>query len=161
MALAEICRELNNYFEYKERLFGAFTVNNKALTYEGGAVADYLQEGQYFRIVGSVFNDGIYVFTPPIIEALHNDETFDGAIWAMAVPPEVIALSTEIDAWIAKYGGLDSQAMSPYNSESFGGYSYSKSSGGSSAGGYSGGGADWMSVYGSRLNKWRKIRCRY
>ena len=155
MALAEICRELNNYFEYKERLFGAFTVNNKALTYEGGAVAGYLQEGQSLRIVGSVFNDGIYVFTPPIIEALHNDETFDGAIWAMAVPPEVIALSTEIDAWELKYADVLS---SPFQSESFGGYSYSKASGNASTGSS---GVTWQSAFANRLNKWRKIRCRY
>lgn len=159
MALSEICRELNNYFEYKERLFGSFKIVDSTLTYEGGVMSDFLQDGQYFRIVGSVFNDGVHVFNSPIIEGLH-DETFDGAIWAMAVPPDLIALSTEIDAWLAKYGDVDSAAMSPYNSESFGGYSYSKSSGGSSNGG-SGGGADWKNVFGSRLNKWRKIRCRY
>lgn len=158
MALTEICRELNNYFDLK-RVFGSFVIVDSTLTYEGGVMSDYLQDGQYFRIVGSVFNDGVHVYSPNSIESLSHDETFDGAVWAMAVPPDLIALSAEIDAWSEKYAGLDSQAMSPYNSESFGGYSYSKSSGSSADG--SGGGADWKSVFGSRLNKWRKIRCRY
>ena len=156
MALSEICRELNNYFDL-QRKFGKFKIVASTITYEGGVMSDFLQDGQYFRIVGSVFNDGVYVFNSPNTE-LH-DEEFEGAVWAMAVPPDVIALSTEIDAWINKYGGVDSQAMSPYNSESFGGYSYSKSSGGDATGGT--GGADWKSVFGSRLNKWRKIRCRF
>ena len=152
MALSEICRELNNYFD-KGRLFGSFKIVDSAITYEDGVMSDFLQDGQYFRIVGSVFNDGVHVFSSPIIEGLH-DETFDGAIWAMAVPPDLIALSTEIDAWIAKYGGVDSAAMSPYNSESFGGYSYSKSSGASADGSSSG---TWQSAFSARLSRWRKI----
>ena len=157
MALSEICKELNNYFDL-HRYFGKFNVVDSTLTYEGGVMSDLLQEGQYFRIVGSVFNDGVYVFNSSQIEGLLHDESFDGAVWAMAIPPDLIALSAEIDAWQAKYGGVDSQAMSPYNSESFGGYSYSKSAGGSSGGN---GGTGWQSAFDSRLNKWRKIRCRY
>lgn len=154
MALSELCRELNNYFDVN-RIFGTFKIVDSTLTYDGGAVSDYLQDGQYFRIVGSVFNDGIYVFNTSQIEGLLHDENFDGAVWAMAVPPDFIALSVEIDDWLKLYGGVDSQAMSPYNSESFGGYSYSKTTGGSGANN----GADWRSVFGSRLNMWRKIRC--
>lgn len=156
MALSEVCRELNNYFDY-DRFFGTFNIVDSTLTYEGGVMSDLLQEGQYFRIVGSVFNDGVHVFNSSTIKSLTHNETFDGAIWAMAVPPDVIALSAEIDDWLKLYGGVDSQAMSPYNSESFGGYSYSKSAGNS----VNGGGSDWMGVFGSRLKKWRKIRCRF
>lgn len=156
MALSEVCRELNNYFD-TDRYFGTFNIVDSTLTYEGRAMSDLLQEGQYFRIVGSVFNDGVHVFNSSTIKSLTHNETFDGAIWAMAVPPDVIALDAEIDEWLKLYGGVDSQAMSPYNSESFGGYSYSKSAGNSTGGG----GASWMSVFGSRLNKWRKIRCRF
>ena len=76
----------------------------------------------------------------------------------MAVPPSVIALSAEIEAWQEKYGGVDSTAMSPYTSESFGGYSYSKSRGGSGNGSSDSGSGTWQSVYANRLNKWRKIR---
>lgn len=147
--LTELCQELRNWFD-KERYFGTFTI-------EGGQLTDcsYLQNGQYFRIIGSVFNDGVHVWPD---DDLH-DESFEGAIWAMAVPPAVIALSEEITAWTDKYDGIDSASMSPYSSESFGGYSYSKSSGGgSNASKNRGNGAPtWQSMFANELNKWRKI----
>ena len=92
-------------------------------------------------------------------DVLHDEDAFDGSIWAMAVPPDVIALAEEIEAWQAKYGGVDSAAMSPFNSESFGGYSYSKYGGGTSGSttGASSPSASWQSVFASRLNRWRKI----
>ena len=149
--LTDLCQELRNWFE-RDKYFGAFTI-------EGGQLADgsMLQDGQYFRIVGSVFNDGVHKYEPNNAERedLH-DEVFEGAIWAMAVPPTVIALSEKIKAWNEKYGGVNSSAMSPFQSESFGGYSYSKGSGGnSSAGGSSV--PTWKSVFADELNRWRKI----
>ena len=150
--LTELCQELKNWFE-REIHFGTFTI-------EGGQLADssFLQDGQYFRVVGSVFNDGVHKYEPTNAqrEQLH-DEEFEGAIWAMAVPPTVIALSEQIDEWTEKYGGVDSASMSPFQSESFGGYSYSKGSGSSS--GSSGGSSvpTWKSVFADDLNRWRKI----
>ena len=144
--LTELCKELNNWFD-KEKYFGTFTIANNEIT------GNYsLQENQFFRIVGSVFNDGVYKFGDMDLE----DETFDGAIWAMAVPNEVIALADDIEAWTDKYMGVDSPAMSPFNSESFGGYSYSKSSGGSSSGNVDLSGT-WQGAFADRLNHWRKI----
>ena len=146
--LTELCQELRNWFE-KEKHFGTFTI-------EGGQLTDssFLQDGQYYRIVGSVFNDGVYVNTPD--DASLIDETFDGAIWAMAVPPTVVALSDKIDAWEAEYGGVGNPLLSPFDSESFGGYSYSKASGGSSG---SGGSSvpTWKSIFADELNRYRKI----
>lgn len=145
--LAELCKELNNWDFQKraEKYHGKFTIEN-------GNLVDfpYLKDDQYFRIIGSVFNDGIYRYPATL-----HDEVFDGSIWAMAIPDEVVALADEIEAWIAKYGTVDSVNMSPYTSESFGGYSYSKSGGG--AADTTGGGGTWKSVFSSRLNKWRKI----
>ena len=147
--LTELCQELRNWFD-KERYFGTFTI-------EGGQLTDcsYLQNGQYYRIIGSVFNDGVYCWPEDDLV----DESFEGAIWAMAVPPAVIALSDKIDEWTDKYDGADSANMSPYSSESFGGYSYSKASGGgSSASRNRGNGAPtWQSMFANELNKWRKI----
>jgi hypothetical protein len=144
--LTELCKEIKNWFD-KERYFGTFVVEDGVLT---GNFS--LQEGQYFRIVGSVFNDGVYQY--PATELV--DETFDGAIWAMAVPSEVIALAKEIKEWADKYLGVDSAAMSPFNSESFGGYSYSKSGGSSSSGNVDLSGT-WQGAFADRLNHWRKI----
>ena len=144
--LTELCKEINNWFEYA-KFFGTFTIENNVIT------GNYsLQENQYFRIVGSVFNDGVYQFGDADLE----DETFTGAIWAMAVPKEVIALASDIKDWSDKYLGVDSAAMSPFNSESFGGYSYSKSSGGSSSGNVDLSGT-WQGAFADRLNHWRKI----
>ena len=116
---------------------------------------DLLDE-QYFRIVGSVFNDGVHQ-KGDLSDFLH-DESFSGSVWAMAVPPEVIALAEDIEDWQAKYGAVDSVAMSPYNSESFGGYSYSKFGGGSgSSGSGLSGNSGWRGAFADRLNRWRKI----
>lgn len=113
-------------------------------------------DDQYFRIMGSVFNDGVHQKGLGS-DALH-DETFYGSVWAMAVPPSVIALAEEIEKWQEKYGSVDSASMSPFNSESFGGYSYSKSTGGGSYyGDGASGGNGWKSAFADRLNRWRKI----
>ena len=78
-----------------------------------------------------------------------TDETFTGTVWALAVPAAVASLAGEIAAWQEKNGG-----MSGYLEESFGGYSYSKTTSGSATGA---GMVTWQSVFKSRLNQWRKI----
>lgn len=148
MMLTEICQEIRNWFDRSmPKYYGSFTLSD-------GRIVDTipLKEGQYYRIIGSVFNDGVHVY--PYDETL-VDETFEGSVWAMAVPPAVIALAGEIQDWQDKYGGVDSQLMSPYQSESFGGYSYSKSGGGASDGTSLTG--TWQGTFASRLNRWRKI----
>ena len=142
--LTELCKELNNWFVQKI-YFDKYTIE------DGTLIVPELQQGQYFRIVGSVFNDGVYEY--PATEL--TDEVFNGAVWAMAIPQDVIALSSDIDAWKQKYADVDSSAMSPYQSESFGGYSYSKASNNSEDGN---GGNTWQSVFKNRLNQYRKVR---
>lgn len=142
--LTELCAELKNWFDRDQpKWYGQFNIEN-------GAIELDLQDGQYFRIIGSVFNDGVHQYPADDL----TDETFCGAVWAMAVPPAVIALSAEIDAWQTQY---DAVLKSPYTSESFGGYSYTRASGGSS-GGVSNDTPSWQSTFASRLNQWRKIR---
>lgn len=140
--LEQILDFIHNYF-VKDVYCGDFKISNGVLN------ADFLQSGQYFKITGSVFNDGVHqYFNSNLV-----DEEFHGEVWAMAVPPTVIALAGEVDDWIQKYG--DSM-ISPYQSESFGGYSYSKGSGGSGDSSSSNA-ADWRKIFGSRLNAYRKI----
>ena len=147
--LSELCKELNNWFNYQQpKHFGNFVISDGQLVNDHG-----LHTGQYYRIVGSLFNDGVHQHPAEDLE----DETFNGAIWAMAVPEEVIALAADVKAWKEKYQSLDSPAMSPYNSESFGGYSYSKSGGASSSGNVDLAGT-WQGAFADRLNHWRKIR---
>lgn len=140
--LYELCLELNNFFEYA-RYIGNITIE------DGNVVTELLEEGQYFRIVGSKFNDGVYLYPQSSLK----DETYHGGLWAMAVPPAVIALSDEIDNWKAQYESADSASMSPYQSESFGGYSYTKASGNNGKAS-----AGWQDVFAGRLNVWRKLK---
>ena len=143
--LSELCQELRNWFDRDQPKF------HGAIEISGGRIIDRdflaaIKPNQYFRISGSVFNDGVWKNDNKLNL---TDELFVGTASLMAVPPDVINLSDEIDQWIVKYGDAVS---SPYSSESFGGYSYTKSTGsnGSSA-------SSWQSVFSSRLNKWRKI----
>lgn len=141
--LEQILAYIHNYF-VKEVHSGKFAIDSGRLS-----DVDFLLDGQYFMVVGSVFNDGVHKYPEDVLV----DEEFSGEIRAMAVPPAVIALSEEISEWCEKYG---SAMNSPYSSESFGGYSYTKAQGS----GGSGNGASpssWQSVFRSRLNQWRKI----
>lgn len=147
--LTEICQHLHNWFDRDQaKWIGSFVIDdNGHISLVGGALS--LQDGQYYRIVGSLFNDGVHKYPSTLMP-----EEFHGAVWSMAIPPVVVSLADEIKLWQDKYGGYDSVNMSPYNSESFGGYSYSKSGGGASANGQ---GGTWQSAFASRLNPWRKL----
>ena len=136
--LTELLNEIKNYFTRS-----VYNINK--LSISGGQLPqlDFLQEGQCFRIIGSVFNDGVYQY--PAFDL--KDETFDGEIWALAVPPAVIALADEIKA----YTESDFSKPAPYPSESFGGYSYTRAV---DADGLP---VSWQKQFRSRLNKWRKI----
>lgn len=142
--LTELCAELKNYFlrdRDKDIHYGQYVIS------DGSIDLPFLIDGQYFRIVGSVLNDGVYKYPTSNL----TDEEFSGAVWAMAVPPSVIALSEEIDAWNEKNAEI---LASPFSAESFGGYSYSKAST------YSGGESrvmSWQVQFASRLSKWRRL----
>ena len=85
--LEELMRECRNWFVAPNGVhLGTFTVK------EGSIALPFLVYGQYFRIVGSVFNDGVYEYGNVYLQ----DETFEGAIWALSVPPAFIKLSEEI-----------------------------------------------------------------
>ena len=148
--LEEILDYIHNYF-VKEVHEGDFTISNGVLD------VDFLLNNQYYKIVGSIFNDGVHKNEPVSVgengqtTSTLVDEQFVGEIWSMAVPPAVIDLAAEISAWVTKYGDT---ANSPYASESFGGYSYTKASTVTPNGNTVNG---WKSVFGSRLNTWRKI----
>jgi hypothetical protein len=145
--LSELCQELKNWFDRGQpRLHGSFEISDGKIV--DSDFTNVIKDNQYFRIAGSVFNDGVYKYTNDL---MLEDELFVGSIWLMAVPKEVIALSDEIDAWVEKYGD---SVSSPYSSESFGGYSYTKASGSAGNGSSN---PSWQSAFASKLNLWRKI----
>ena len=150
--LTEICHEVNNYFR-RDSIRKTFSVEGGALI---GLPEGFVQESQFFLIEGSIFNDGVHKFLKTGMN-LRDEKEFSGNITALAIPQEFQDLVAEISEWVTKYGGTDSAALSPFSSESFGGYSYSKASGGSSSDGSSDG-ANWKSVFATRLAKWRRVR---
>ena len=138
--LEQVLMHLKNWFLVPGGIHeGTYTIE------DGGITLPFLANGQYFRICGSVFNDGLHLYPASDLKA----ETFDGAVWALAVPQAVIDLSTEIESWQTKNGDA---SVSPYQSESFGGYQYSKATDSAS-----GGAVTWQSAFRSRLSAWRKL----
>ena len=119
--LEAVLTYLNNWFAW-EMYAGTFTVTGRKL-----ALPD-LAEGQYFRIVGSVFNDGLHQYPATDLA----DETFTGAVWALAVPKAVIALA--------------------YTSESFSGYSYTRATNAKGAA------VGWQDAFAAQLAPYRKLR---
>jgi hypothetical protein len=156
MELTDLCRELNNYFTVG-KIGGTWTISSGVLDLSSVVNSGRLQDGQYFRISGSIFNDGVWQYSSNTPNDM-KDETFNGFIWPMAVPKEIDSLLADVNAWIAKYNGSDSLADSPFQSESFGGYSYSKATGGTSSTGGSADFGTWQNAFRSRLNLWRKDR---
>lgn len=148
--LQQVCEFIHNYF-IKDVYESIYDIAD-------GMVSLPLLDGQRFLISGSALNDGMYTYHDTGIkddddsEAVGlQDETFAGTICALAVPPAVKALSEEIKTWVETNG---ESVNSPYQSENvIGVYSYTKASGGSGAGGS----VTWQDVYGSQLNRWRKV----
>lgn len=149
--LTEICQYLKNWFNRKPDGTDYPKYTGDFVIADGEINIDELAEGQYFRIIGSLFNDGVHQYGTGEL----RDEEFEGEVWSMGVPPEVVALANDINSWTQKYGDVDSVAMSPYQSESFDGYSYTKQQGYASTGG--GMLTSWNAVFSSRLAPWRKL----
>lgn len=147
--ITEVCLYLKNWFDWNQpKFYGKFRIKD-------GVLASYnddmsIAAGQYFRIIGSVFNDGVYKFGEEELQ----DEEFTGAVWLMAVPKDFLGLVKDIDDWQKLYGDIASANMSPYQSESFGGYSYSKGGSGSSSDSAI---PTWKSIFRDRLWRYKKI----
>lgn len=147
--LGLVCAEIRNFFTYdSDKHIGDFAINGGVIT------PSFDIRTEYIRIVGSRKNDGVYKVSDLTEHPLKDEGKFHGAVWEMSIPQDFLDLVQEIEEWQKKYGGTDSALMSPFQSESFGGYSYSKASGGS---GSSSSVPTWKSIYGSRLNAFRKI----
>ena len=140
ITITDFCEEVNNYFD-QVRIFGTFEIKNGSLDLSDSDV----KNGQYIRIVGSTFNDGVHPY--PVYGL--KDEKFRGAVWAMAVPSSAIAQITEINQWEATN---QSTLNSPYQSESFGGYSYTLKTENAE------GGLNWQTHFRRKLDRWRKVR---
>lgn len=145
--LEAVLNSLNNWFDRDAR-GRFFHAESGELSVEGGSLlgADgWLADGQWFRILGSAFNDGLH--RHPANDLV--DEEFCGCAYALHVPPAVVELSERAAAW-EEANGEASRGV--YASESFGGYSYSLKGGSSREGGPAG----WRTAFADELRGWRK-----
>ena len=143
-----VCSYLRNWFDNTQLKYaGEIVIENGALqqTYN-------IKFGQYFRIVGSDLNDGVYKYPVTVLK----NETFNGLIAPMAIPTAVLEIMDKIEAWESKYANVSSAAMSPFSSESISGvYSYSKSTGANDTSKDKSG--TWQGTFGAELSPWRKM----
>lgn len=152
--LEQICDFVHNYF----------ILNEYEDTYEianGTVSLPFLIEGQRFKVNGSALNDGVYTYHTNGIIYDDDDteivdlmpESFTGTIYAMGVPKTFWKIVQEIINWqIANKAVLES----PYESESFGGYSYTKASGATKAG-QAKQALTWRDIFKNQLNAYRKL----
>jgi len=143
-----ICAEVRNYFirqTYANPVWSP-DIHSGTFKIEGGVLPPlgFIKDGQYIRIVGSTFNDGVYQYPATDL----TDEEFVGAIWTMNLPKDFLELCKEIEEFQAS----DAAKPTAYASESFGGYSYTKNK---AANGQT---STWREVFATRLDRWRRAR---
>lgn len=120
--LDALCAMLHNYFNIHHDADihrGSYTIVNGRIE-----SLPFLVNGQYFRILGSALNDGVHQYPATDLA----DETFDGAIWAMFVPRDVLRLAEQIADYNEQVQRLvEAEAsLKGYTSETLSGfYSYS------------------------------------
>lgn len=142
--LEQVLDHIHNYFYTGAVITDTFTIS-------GGQIQiDELQNGQYYHITGSVFNDGIHQY--PASEGELTDETFSGTIYPMAVPKTMLNIVNEIEAWVEEYGTV---MNSPYQEERVVNvYEYKRATTGRYVGDSQ---SDWQTIFKKRLNAWRKV----
>lgn len=146
--IEQVLAHIHNWFVYDD-----IPVSDCAIS--GGVLPASVSvpDGAWYRIQGSLFNDGLHQHPATDLA----DETFDGTVTVCAIPRALLDVIQEIDDWLTLTRTARQTALaSPYQSESFDGYSYSVRSdlaGNSASGGLSG----WQAEFASRLNPFRKI----
>lgn len=139
--LKEICDYLKNYFiaDVYER---TFTVVNNEIDLNNTNI----QEGQFFLVEDSVFNDGLYQYPCASLQ----DEQFKGAVTTLRIPSDIIQIAKESIKWEEDNAKT---LNSPLQSESFGGYSYTKASSQISSTGQ----FTWKDAFIDRLRGYKKL----
>jgi hypothetical protein len=116
---------------------------------DGGQLQDIhgleIPDDGYIRIFGSMFNDGVHLYGDDDL----TDEEFDGTIWSLAIPAELLRIVHEIEDSMSD--APTPSSVSPMKSESFDGYSYTRATRAD------GSLMDWRDVYAARLARWRKL----
>lgn len=137
-ALNEVCALIHNWFDSGDSFSGEFDIRN-------GDIVDLpegLRAGAYVRIEGSSMNDGAYCVGGGGLA----DESFKGRLTVMKLPADFRNLVSEIADWKK----ANAKALTGvFQSESFGGYSYTLDASGSRT--------TVAGAFGTRLGRYRKI----
>lgn len=147
MELLNILKYLNNYF-YKFREDNSnFKIENNKIKVKGKYIP-----GQYIRIYNSYLNDGIFQVIGVedgaiTIEGGINEE-FDGVIFSLSIPRDILKLSEKVKEYNQK------NVNNGIISESFEGYSYTKATNNN------GELVQWHDAFKSELAPYKKMRDR-
>lgn len=134
--IGEVMKHINNYF--------VVAIQEIDFVVSDGAVnLPFLQDGQYYLVSGSVFNDGVHKYGE---SDLVDEDEIHVKVYALAPPKAFLDLVEEISTWSTN------NQSGAYTSESFGGYSYTKATN------EDGMPCGWKDVFKSKLNDWRKLK---
>lgn len=142
--MEKLLGSLNNYF-YSFGEFGTHKIDFGRIT-----VVGKYRVGQYVKVVGSTLNDGVYLVAQVNDGTISLngdliDEEFEGTVFSLAIPRQLIDLADEIKEFKAQ------NVAGIYVSESFEGYSYTRATNGR------GGVATWKDVFKEDLRQYRKM----
>lgn len=140
--IKEICDYLRNYF-LDDIYEQTFEVVNNTINLDKISI----QEGQFFLIEGSVFNDGIYQYP---CATLQDEVIKYGAIATLRIPSDIIQIARDSIKWEEENAKT---LNSPLQSESFGGYSYTKASSQISSTGQ----FTWKDAFIDKLRSYKKL----
>ena len=143
--VCEVMRYCANFFEHGY-IDADFTVS------EDGVLSpiDGIVSGQYVAVQGSTLHDGVYRIEGGRLDAgsaFVPAEVFSGRIWLLHPPADFLNVCRMVEAFENASGKVNG----PFQSESFGAYSYTRASGAN------GGLLTWQEAFSSRLRPYVKM----
>ncbi|MBR3795778.1 MAG: hypothetical protein IKK34_07090 [Clostridia bacterium] len=140
VSVAAVMRHVRNFFE-GEAVDGCFLISGGVLSGPDGAVID----APYVAIEGSRYHDGVTKCFDGSLEQSPVDEEFTGRVWPLYPPADFLSLCKRISDYD------DKRPPSDLQSERFGNYSYTRSTG------YMGKPVDVYTVFGAQLAAYRRM----
>ena len=150
--LEQVLWHIHNWFP-RETVKGSCSIVGGSLP---ASFEDEMLEGQWYRIEGRYLNDGLHQHPADDLE----DEDFDATITLLSIPKALLNLVEEIEEWVDDNAEADRAARKGvYQSESFGGYTYTRRADtrSQSGSGTSPSLTGWKAAFAADLNAWRKI----
>ena len=135
VTVAAVMRACRNFFEGTP-LTGTFAIT-------GGGLSP-APDAPYVAIRGRCYHDGVHEISGGVLDVLKTDEVFEGAVYPLRPPDDFLDLCKDISAYD------DKTPVTGNQSESFGGYSYTRASGASGL-------LTWQEAFAHRLIPFRRM----